>query len=253
MTFELRSAPRGGQSGHWFMIFSSFPRALRFACLGLLAALATACAGTRGGPISYDVSGFGVPDAPRAVVVNGDYQIAAGDTLTITVFQVEDLSKDYVVDIAGNIAMPLIGTVPATGTTTSQLQAAIAERLAQRYMRNPDVTVALKESASRNITVDGSVQQPGVFPVAGPMTLQQAVALGRGLGQGANPRRVAVFRRVSGQRMAAAFDLVSIRRGEAQDPEVYAGDIVVVDGSRTPGILREILSTLPILALFRPY
>jgi polysaccharide export outer membrane protein len=52
--------------------------------------------------------------------------------------------------------------------------------------------------------------------------------------------------------MAAAFDLVSIRRGEAPDPPVYRGDIIVVDGSRTRQMYRDFLQAIPILSVFRP-
>ena len=56
--------------------------------------------------------------------------------------------------------------------------------------------------------------------------------MARGTDENANPRRVAIFRTIEGQRMAAAFDLVSIRRGQMEDPRIYSGDIVVVDGSK---------------------
>lgn len=60
-------------------------------------------------------------------------------------------------------------------------------------------------------------------------------------------------RQVGGQRMAAAFDLVSIRRGEAEDPRIYTGDIIVVDGSNIKSIQRSILQTVPLLSIFRPF
>lgn len=229
------------------------PRFFRIGCIGLLALLITACGGSRGGSIPYEVQNFGTPDAPRAAVLPADYQITTGDTLTITVFGVESLSKEYEVDLAGNIAMPLIGNVPVIGQTTEQLRTEVARRLGERYLQNPDVTVAVTESAGRNVTVEGSVNQPGVYPVTGPTTLLQAVALARGTNNDSNPRRVAIFRQVQGQRMAAAFDLISIRRGEMEDPTVYAGDIVVVDGSSTRGMFRDVLAVLPVVALFRPY
>jgi polysaccharide export outer membrane protein len=84
------------------------------------------------------------------------------------------------------------------------------------------------------------------------MTLIQAIALARGTTQDANPRRVAVFRTIGGQRQAAAFDLTAIRRGEANDPPIYPGDIVVVDGSRVKEVQRQILQTIPLLAIFGP-
>jgi polysaccharide export outer membrane protein len=85
------------------------------------------------------------------------------------------------------------------------------------------------------------------------MTLVQVIALARGTDDSANPRRVAIFRQIQGKRMAAAFDLTSIRRGQMEDPKVYSGDIVVVDGSNVRAIQREILTALPILGLFNPF
>jgi polysaccharide export outer membrane protein len=81
----------------------------------------------------------------------------------------------------------------------------------------------------------------------------QVVAAAGGTSPEANARRVAIFRTIDGRRQAAGFDLTSIRRGEAPDPQVYAGDIVVIDGSSVKAAQREILNTLPFLAIFRPF
>lgn len=222
--------------------------------MGMLAILASGCAGSRGGPIAYDVQDFGRPDAPQAATLTADYRIATGDTLNVTVFQVDALSKPYKVDLAGNVAFPLIGDVPAVGKTTAELGREIAQRLGARYLRNPNVTVAVTESTNNNFTVEGGVRRPGVFPVTGPLTLVQAIATGGGVdNQAGNARRVAIFRRIQGQRMAAAFDLVSIRRGEMQDPEIYAGDVVVVESNSRRGMFQDILTALPLLAIFRPF
>ena len=217
--------------------------------------LVVGCATERGGPIAYEVpTNFNRPDAPRAATFGADYRIATGDSLAVTVFQVEALSKDYRVDLAGNVALPLIGDVVAVGRTTGELRDEIAQRLGARYLRNPNVTVAVKESTSNNITVEGGVRRPGLFPVAGPMTLIQSVALAGGIDpdQG-NARRLAIFRRIQGQRMAAAFDLVSIRRGEMPDPEVFPGDIIVVESNGRRSLFQDVLQALPLFAIFRPF
>ena len=86
----------------------------------------------------------------------------------------------------------------------------------------------------------------------GSMSLLQAVALAKGTTEDANARRVAIFRTINGKRQAAAFDLISIRRGEAPDPPVYAGDIVVVDGSSVKATEKKILQSIPLLAIFGP-
>jgi polysaccharide export outer membrane protein len=81
----------------------------------------------------------------------------------------------------------------------------------------------------------------------------RAVALAGGVTEDANPHRIAVFRSVGGQRQAAAFDLSAIRRGQAQDPAIYPGDIVVVDGSSIKEGFKKILSSFPLLTIFRPF
>jgi polysaccharide biosynthesis/export protein len=83
--------------------------------------------------------------------------------------------------------------------------------------------------------------------------LMRAVALAQGTSEDANPSRVYVFRTISGQRMAAAFDLRAIRRAEAEDPPIYGNDIVVVDGNRARSLFRDVIQTLPVLSLFRPF
>jgi len=227
------------------------PRSLVAAFIVAAALFTVSCADTRGGTIPYDRP-LAMPDAPKIEALDANYKIAPLDKLTIKVFKADDVSGDYDVDLAGHISLPLVGEVEAANLTTAELDSKLTELLGQKYFENPDVSVAIKESTSHVVTVDGAVGQSGQFPINGPMSLMQAVALARGTTPDANPRRVAIFRTIDGQRQAAAFDLTSIRRGEATDPPVYAGDIVVVDGSKVKSVERQILSTIPVLTLFRP-
>lgn len=219
-------------------------------CAALL--LLAACASTRGGSIPYNVTGFGQPDALSSTVLDENYQIAPLDTLAVNVFQVPDLSGQYQVDLTGHIAMPLIGSVKAVDLTTVQLQKALEDKLAVAYLKNPDVTIGIAKSSGSTITVDGSVKQAGVFPVLSKITLIQAIALAGGTDESANDRRVAVFRRIDGKRMAAAFDLQDIRRGKEPDPEVYRGDIIIVDGNSAKKNYRDFLRSLPLVSIFTP-
>jgi polysaccharide export outer membrane protein len=199
------------------------------------------------------VSDFGTPDAPQLVPLEAGYKIAPMDVLTVKVFKMPDLSGDYEVDLAGQISMPLIGEVKAFDLTTAQLDQSLTSKLGEKYLENPDVSVGIKSSTRRSVTVDGAVNKAGSYPVYGPTTLMQAVAAAGGTSQDANARRVAIFRTIGGKRQAAAFDLTSIRRGEAPDPQVYAGDIVVIDGSSVKAAQRQMLNTLPVLSIFRPF
>lgn len=225
--------------------------------LGLFAGLAmiavAGCADRRGGPIPYDVKTFGAPDAPTVVPLEQGYRIAPLDTLSIKVFKLPDLSGDYEVDLTGQVALPLIGSVQAVDLTTAELDQRLTAKLGEKYLQNPDISVGVKSSTRRNVTVDGAVAKVGTFGVNGPTTLLQAVAQAGGPTQDANPRRVAIFRQIGGQRQSAAFDLTAIRRGEAPDPAVFAGDIIIVDGSSIKALQKRVLDSMGILQVFRPF
>ena len=172
--------------------------------------------------------------------------------LAIKIFKMPDLTGDYEVDLTGKISMPLIGEVMAADMTTGQLDRVLIEKYGAKYLEHPASAVGIKSSTRRAVTVDGAVKSTGSFPVAADLTLMQAVALAGGTSEDANPHRVAVFRTIDGKRQAAAFDLADIRKGIAQDPPIYAGDIVVVDGSRIKALQKQILSSLPLLSIFGP-
>ena len=220
---------------------------------GICLLMVAGCADKRGGPIPYDVKTFGAPDAPTVVPLEQGYRIAPLDTLSVKVFKMPDLSGDYEVDLTGQIALPLIGSLRAVDLTTAELDDRLTAKLSEKYLQNPDISVGVKSSTRRNVTVDGAVSKVGTFSVNGPMTLIQAVAQAGGPTQDANPRRVAIFRQIGGQRQSAAFDLTAIRRGEAPDPAVYAGDIVIVDGSSIKALQQRILDSMSILQVFRPF
>jgi polysaccharide export outer membrane protein len=234
------------------IVFADLVRRPALGALSALSAvLVTGCADTRGGSIPYNTA-FAAPDEQHFQVLPDDYKIAPMDTLTIKVFKSDALSGDYPVDLAGHISLPLVGQVEAANLTTAQLNSKLSELLGQKYFEHPDVSVAIKESTAHVVTVDGAVNQSGQFPVASSITLLQAVALAHGTSEDANARRVAIFRTIDGQRQAAAFDLTSIRRGEAKDPAVFPGDIVVVDGSKIKAAEKQILAAVPLLYVFRP-
>ena len=233
------------------MVQSHTPRGLRglFSLAGML--VLAACADTRGGSIPYDQP-LAAPDEVTFQTLASDYKIAPMDKLTIKVFKMEDLTGEYDVDLAGNISLPLVGQVQAANLTTAQLDDQLTSKLGEKYLEHPDVSVAIKSSTAHVVTVDGAVKDGGSFPVAGPTSLIRAIAMAKGTTEDANARRVAVFRTIGGKRQAAAFDLTSIRRGEAPDPQIFPGDIIVVDGSRVKAVQKQILQSIPLLAIFGP-
>jgi polysaccharide export outer membrane protein len=224
---------------------------LLFVLSYISSAIISRCADPRGGSIPYDRP-LAAPDETKFQTLESDYKIAPMDKLAIKVFKMDDLSGDYGVDLAGNISLPLIGEVKAANLTTAQLDDELTQKLGAKYLEHPDVSVAIKASTAHVVTVDGAVKEGGTFPVGGPISLIHAVAMAKGTTEDANSRRVAVFRTIGGQRQAAAFDLTSIRRGEAPDPQIYPGDIIVIDGSSVKAREKQILQSIPLLAIFGP-
>jgi len=192
--------------------------------------------------------------AAAAQIEAPDYRIGSGDTLRVSVFQIEALSFDeLVVDASGLIEMPLIGSVQAAGRTPAELSAALQTGLGERYLRNPQVSVSVVKAASDKVTVDGSVTKPGVYELQGRTTLLQAVAMAEGPSRVAKLDSVAVFRTTGGQRTVAVFDLNAIRNGHAADPVILGDDVIVVDSSRLSGAFRDVVAFLPVLGAFVRY
>lgn len=129
------------------------------------------------------------------------YTLDSGDKLRIVVFGQEGLTASYLVDASGRITMPLIGSVPARGYTTTALSRMIAERLRQGYVRNPSVTVSVE--AYRPFFILGEVTTPGQYPYVPNMTAETAVAIAGGFSPRAYKSTVKLTRNVDGQQVRA--------------------------------------------------
>jgi len=232
-------------------------KTLRFRLGSLLALvgaalLVSACA-TRGGKIPYDVADFGAPDAPGEQADPYVWGIGPLDVVDVKFFQVPDLSGEYQVSSGGVLDLPLVGAVEARYQQPDQFARALEQLYGQRYLNSPQITVRIVKTSQRNLTVEGGVKNAGIYPLEGRTTLLGAIALAKGIDtQEGNPRRVAIFRKRNGQTVAAAFDVIAIRRGEMADPLVYPGDTVVVDSNSLRSAYRELLQLLPIAAVFGP-
>lgn len=183
-----------------------------------------------------------------------DYLIGPLDTLAVTVLQEPDLSgQEIQVDANGNIALPLLGAVSAGNKTPAKLAAEISQRFSEKYLNDPQVTVRVVKAASQQVTVEGSVTEPGIYPLSGRTSLVDAVAMAKGPTRVASLSHVAVFREIGGKRYGALFDLSKIRKGEAPDPEIHGRDRVVVGVSGGKTAWRDFLSATGTLGRFVPY
>lgn len=170
------------------------------------------------------------------------------DTIQVDVFNVPDLSREMQVDASGRISMPLVGTIDANGKTAAELSDAIEGALRGRYVRNPEVTINIKNSVSQVVTIDGQVVEPGLYPVTNQMTLMRAIASAKGLAEFARADDVVILRKVNDQNMAGLYNISAIRRGVYEDPPLYANDVVVVGDSPQRRLFRDFVSLSPLLA-----
>ena len=139
-----------------------------------------------------------------------DYKIGPEDLLEITVFQAKELDTVARVSASGFIKLPLIDKVEASGRTTSELESVLIEKF-KTYLSEPVVGVFIRDYRSRQVTVLGSVQKPGVYYVSGNRSLLELLSLAGGL---------------SGD----AGDICIVQRSSAENPrENQATDNIVID------------------------
>ncbi|MGV3572035.1 MAG: polysaccharide biosynthesis/export family protein [Ramlibacter sp.] len=200
-----------------------------------------------------DATGGTQPAGPAPVMGTGlgnEYRIGPNNLLDIEVLNVENGRRTVRVNAAGYVSLPLIGSVTVAGLTQHQAEEHIASLYAEKYLQNPQVSVFIKEFTTQQITLDGAVTKPGVYPIVGEMTLLRALAMAGGLGRIAKATEVKVFRQgQNGVRQVATFDVERIRAGEADDPQLRGDDLVVIlrDPTRqllTDSVFRDVINSI---------
>jgi polysaccharide export outer membrane protein len=220
----------------------TYMRLVALSCLLLLTSCATAPRTFGGAPGLTAVAGNELPppDGVDALSVDRPYLIGPYDKLVVDVLGIE-------VDSGGRISFPLAGTIEVGGKTPNAVAADIAARLRTRYIRDPQVTVNLKETIGQVVTVDGQVGKPGLYPVQGKMTLMRAVATAGGTTEFARLRDVVIFRTAQGKQYVGIYNLDAIHRGVYADPEIFANDIVIIGDSPARRMFRDIVQAAPLI------
>ncbi len=161
--------------------------------------------------------------------VTADYQLGAGDVLSINVWKEPELSRVLPIRPDGKISLPLVGDVVASDKTAEQLQVAIANAL-RTYLQHPEVTVMVQDARSRRFNVVGQVQKPGSFVLAQPTSVLDALAVAGGFRDFAKKSKVYVLRVSNGSTERLAFNYDKVIKGEssAQNVLLRNNDTVVV-------------------------
>jgi polysaccharide biosynthesis/export protein len=182
--------------------------------------------------------------APASAAKADGYTVGVMDVLEISVFKVPELSKSIQVADTGTINMPLLGEVPAAGKTAHQIEQDLTRKLGATYLKNPQVTVFVKDHMSQMVTIEGAVNKPGVVPIPGKLSLVQVIAMSGGLNNDLYSKDITVFRTVNGERTSSVHNIDDIRAGKEADLALQAGDVVVVDNSTGKVALQTALKVI---------
>jgi polysaccharide export outer membrane protein len=177
------------------------------------------------------------------------YPLGPEDVIEIRVFDLDQLNRTVRVSGDGKIDLPLVGPVAVLDLTPEQVAERVAAKLSDRYLKEPQVSVLIKEFNSRKVSVLGAVARPASYPLTGRRNLLQLLADAGGLTGNAG-KNLYLFRQTpEGQsaRLSVPLDELLVK-GEARwNVWLYAGDVVsvpveetiavsVLGAVRTPGI-----------------
>ena len=106
-----------------------------------------------------------------------EYKIGAKDLLEIKVVEVPELNLTVRVSEDGSITLPLVGRVEIGGLTKEAAEGRIAARLVEgNYVKNPQVTIFIRDYQSNRVTLFGAVKTPGMYELVGEMSLLELVS-----------------------------------------------------------------------------
>ena len=170
------------------------------------------------------------PATPAVTAASNNYVIQPGDFLDVSVWNEKDLQKEVMVRPDGGLNFPLAGDIQASGKTIEQLQKYIAAKLA-KYVPDPVVTVAIKQSLGNKIYVVGKVNRPGDFVANRNVDVMQALSMAGGPTPFAAVNKIKILRRGgNGELKSIPFKYSRVEKGEDLEQNILlqGGDIVVV-------------------------
>jgi polysaccharide biosynthesis/export protein len=123
---------------------------------------------------------------------DGLYRVGVRDILRVSVWSQTDLSGQFTVGATGAISFPLVGEVEVVGLTVDEIEEELRKRLADGFIKNPQVSVEVAEYHSQRIYVVGDVRTPGVVALTGSLTLVEALARVGAIGDSAGGELVVI-------------------------------------------------------------
>ncbi len=157
------------------------------------------------------------------------YRIGAGDVLEITTWKEPDFSKEVMVRLDGFITFPLLDDIAAAGLTPMEVKAVLSEKLSQ-FVEGPQITVSVKNPASKKFYILGEVARTGEYPLYTELTVLQAFALAGGFTEWASKKEILLLRKEMGQDRVFRINYKEIVGTEdlSSNIKIQAHDTIVV-------------------------
>jgi polysaccharide export outer membrane protein len=158
------------------------------------------------------------PQAPpvRAEDVRS-YRLGPDDKIEITVFDVEGLDKEVVVQQDGSILYNPLGKVPVEGLTVDELVQKLTDLLKAKWVKEPQVTIQIKEFKSKMASVIGAVTNPGRYPVIGRKNLLEMISDAGGVTQEASNTVIIMREGPNGDPKNITIDYLELVEGGNQE------------------------------------
>jgi polysaccharide export outer membrane protein len=175
-----------------------------------------------------------IPDWPESLTAPPPewrvYRLSSYDTIAVQVQGFPELNTSTIVNVQGQISVPLLGIVNAEGLTTAELQKFLQQGY-ERYLVNPIVTVGVLTPVNPDIVVTGEVVKPGFYRVSPFDTVVTALVASGGATDWADLRAIKVRRQLpDGSTIEKNVNLLSLLVEGAPEPRIYLqdGDAIVV-------------------------
>lgn len=200
---------------------------LRFPLAAVLGVLIAVCAA------GQEARAAGAQETPAEV--QGDYPVGPKDLLEIRVFELPELNLERRVSDSGSISLPLLGEFPVAGLTPTQIRVKLEAMLTAKYVNRANVSIVVREYASKPVSIVGAVQRPGSLNISGRWFLLQAISSAGGLAANAG-RKIYVLRKAdNGLSDTLEIDTDELFKSAAPmwNIPIIPGDVVNVEPKKT--------------------
>lgn len=191
------------------------------------------------------------PASKPSPAAAGNYVVGPEDLLDVQVFGEDDLTRQVRVNGEGEIVLPLVGALKVAGMTPKAIEQRLMQAYGTNYLRNPQITLSVKEYRHQRVSVTGAVDKPGYYEIIGPRKLLEILAMAGGPQDKGPSARAGDTVNITRQQGSPQTLIIDLKRLEVQmDPELnvtvnsgdvvhvpFAGNAYVLGGVRSPGCI----------------